>query len=159
MTQNTLIVAGIVIIIASLAVGYYLGSQQLNSASDQMLKEATVVSSKLENVTLAPFRGDLRVTYSVRNPTTMNIVLNVDADLYYGDVYIGHIVSSNQAIPPSTRVDVVVKTSIEGDILRAVQQGSGKQWLLKDEMTFTGNTLGIIPVTVMRTGNLSTQTT
>jgi hypothetical protein len=157
--RNSLIAVGVVIVIVGLVGGYYLGYQQLNMAADQMLKDATVISTKLENVTLVPFKGDLRVTYSVRNPIAMNIVLNMDADLYYGDVYIGHVVSNNQAVPPSARVDVVVKTAIEGDVLKAVQQGSGKQWLLKDAMTFTGSVLGFVPVTVIRTGALSTPAT
>jgi hypothetical protein len=157
--RNSLIAVSVVVAIIGLVGGYYLGYQQLSTAADQMLKDATVVSTRLENVTLVPFRGDLRVTYSVRNPVAMNIVLNMDADLYYGDVYIGHVVSSNQAVAPSTRVDVVVKTAIEGDILRAVQQGSGKAWLLKDSMTFTGTALVFIPVTVTRKGELSTLVT
>jgi hypothetical protein len=157
--RNSLIAVGVLIVIVGLIGGYYLGYQQLSGAADQMLKDASVVSTRLENVTLIPFKGDLRVTYSVRNSVAMNIILNMDADLYYGDVYIGHVVSSNQAIPPSTRVDVVVKTVIEGDILRAVQQGSGKPWLLKDSMTFTGTVLWFLPVSVTRTGELSTQAT
>jgi len=133
-----------------------LGYRQLNDAADQMLKETTLVSTKLENATLIPLKGDLRVTYSVRNPTTMRIVLNMDADLYYGDVYIGHVVSNDQVIPPSARTDVVVTTQIQGDLLKAIQQGTGKPWLLKGTMTFTGSALGIFPVTVTKTGDLST---
>ena len=150
-----LIVVVAAIIVFSFVGGYYLGYRQLSDATDQMLKEAMVVSTKLENVTLIPFQGDLRAIYSVRNPVAMSIVLNMDADLYYGDVYIGHVVSSNQVIPPSARVDVVVRTAIQGDILRAVQQGSGRIWLLRGAMTFTGNALGFIPVTVTKTGDFS----
>ena len=133
-----------------------MGYWQLNDAADQMLKETTLVSTKLENATLIPLKGDLRVTYSVRNPTTMKIVVNMDADLYYGDVYIGHVVSNNQVIPPSARTEVVVTTKIQGDLLKAIQQGTGKTWLLKGTMTFTDSALGILPVTVTKTGDLST---
>jgi len=154
--QNTLIVAGVIVIVVGLAGGYFLGYWQLNDAADQMLKETTLVSTKLENATLIPLKGDLRLTYSVRNPTTMKIVLNMDADLYYGDVYIGHVVSNNQVIPPSARTEVVVTTKIQGDLLKAIQQGTGKTWLLKGTMTFTDSALGILPVTVTKTGDLST---
>jgi LEA14-like dessication related protein len=144
----------IVIIFVGVIGGYYIGFKQVNETADQMLDEVTLVSTKLENVTLLPFTGDLRITYSVRNPATMRIVLNMDADLYYGDVYVGHAVSNEQVVEPESRSDVVVKTSIEGELLKAIQLGAGKSWVLKGTMKFTGFVLGLIPITTTRTGIL-----
>ena len=58
--------------------------------------------------------------------------------IYHGDVYVGHVTSSEQTINPGNRSDVIVKTSIEGDVVKAIQQGSGKSWQLRGTMTFTG---------------------
>ena len=156
--QNTLLVIGVIIITAGFAGGYYLSYSQLSNAADVMFEEATVVSTKLENVTLIPFKGDLRMTYSVRNPTEMEIVLNMDADLYYGDAFVGHVVSTDQVLPPSTRTDFVVKTSIEGALAEVFEQGSGKSWSLEGTTKFSGSAFGFIPVTVTKTGVLSAST-
>lgn len=154
MKQNQLLTIAIVIIVVGILGGYYFSLKQLNDAADQMLDEVTTVSTKLENVTLLPFTGGLRITYSIRNPATMKIVLNMDADLYYGDVYVGHVVSNEQVVEPETRSDVVVKTRIEGELLKAIQQGAGKPWVLKGSMRFTGFLLNMIPITTTRTGIL-----
>jgi hypothetical protein len=143
-----------VIIIVGLIGGYYISFKQLNETADQMLDEVTIVSTKLENVTLLPFTGDLRITYSVRNPASIRIMLNMDADLYYGDVYVGHVISNEQTVTPETRSNVVVKTNIEGELLKAIQQGAGKPWVLKGTMKFTGFVLDLIPITTTRTGIL-----
>ncbi len=154
MKQNQL-AAAVIIVILGVMGGYYLGYRQVDEAAAQMFREATIVSTKVENVTLLPFSADLRVTYSVRNPTDTRIILNMDADLYHGDVYVGHVTSSEQTINPLTRSDVIVKTNIKGDIVKAIQQGTGKSWQIKGTMKFTGYLLGVIPVTSTKTGILS----
>ena len=154
MKQNQLAAAAIVMVLSVIG-GYYLGYRQVDEATDQMFREATITSTKIQNVTLLPFSADIRVTYSVRNSIDTRIILNMDADLYHGDVYVGHVTSSEQTINPGNRSDVIVKTSIEGDVVKAIQQGSGKSWQLRGTMTFTGYLLGIMPVTSTKTGILS----
>jgi hypothetical protein len=67
---------------------------------------------------------------------------------------VGHVISNEQTVTPETRSNVVVKTNIEGELLKAIQQGTGKPWVLKGTMKFTGFVLDLIPITTTRTGIL-----
>lgn len=82
MKQSQLAAAAIIVVLAVIG-GYYPGYRQVDGAASQMFRDATITSTKVENVTLLPFSADLRVIYSVRNPTDTRIILNMDADLYH----------------------------------------------------------------------------
>ena len=79
--------------------------------------------------------------------------MNMDADLYQGDVYGGHVVSHERVVGPETRSDVIVKTRSRGTI----ESDSAVGWKIlaaKEHYRVHGPSLDIIPITTTGTGIL-----
>jgi len=74
----------------------------------------------------------------------MRIVLNMDADLYQGDVYGGHVVSHERVVGPETRSDVIVKTRSRG-IIESDSAGGWKIRAAKENYTVHGPSVRYYP--------------
>jgi len=68
----------------------------------------------------------------------------MDADLYLGDVYGGHVVSNERVVGPETRSDIIVKTRSRG-IIESDSAGGWKILAAKEHYTVHGSSVRYYP--------------
>ncbi len=148
------------IIVALVLVGfsglYGYTYMQVDGASNGVLDSAELVDFQLVNLTLVPPSADLLLSYSVRNPSGLKLILSLDTDIYYGDAFVTNLEADGQVIEPNGRSTIDVTAHLEGSIIDVLRNaGGGAGWTNTGRMTFTHMMLGFVPVTVVRTGNFT----
>ena len=155
MSRNTTVLTGVfLILLIGLGAVYYSTYKQLDEAATSMIEEAELTSTKIETLSLIPFSANIKIVYSIKNTLDIAIKINIDADLNYGTKTISHVTANDQLIQPSDTSEIALITSIDSSAFQALSQGTGQPWSTKGTMTITGYALGIIPVTITRTGDL-----
>ena len=130
--------------------GSYIYVQgQLSDAVDGLNVEYSGL--RVTGFSLIPFEVNLTLTYTVTNPSGMDLLLSMDGSLLFGETAVSPVQVSQQPVEARGSSDVEVEVSLTGAILGAMgDYEEGDQYRLEGTLTATHRFAGLVPVTVTR---------
>jgi hypothetical protein len=130
--------------------GSYLYIQgQVSEAVDGLTVEYSGL--RVTGFSLLPFEVNLTLTYTVTNPSGMDLLLSMDGSLLFGETAVTPVHVSRQPVGAGGSSDVEVEVSLTGSILQAVgDYEEGDEYRLEGTLTATHRFAGLVPVTVSR---------
>jgi len=130
--------------------GSYLYVQgQLSEAVDSLTVEYSGL--QVTGFSLIPFQVNLTLTYTVTNPSDMDMSLSMDGSLLFGETLVTPVHVSQQPVTAGGSSDVEVDVALTGSLLQSIgdyEEGDG--YRLEGTLTATHRFIGLVPITVSR---------
>ena len=142
----------LIVLVAAVVVagGSYLYVQgQLSEAVDSLTVEYSGL--QVTGFSLIPFQVNLTLTYTVTNPSGMDLSLSMEGSLLFGETTVSPVHVSQQQVEAGGSSDVEVDVSLIGAILQAIgDYEEGDEYRLEGTLTATHRFIGLVPITVSR---------
>jgi len=147
-TRNRVLLA--LVAAAVVAGGSYIYVQgQVSDAVDRLTVEYSGL--RVTGFSILPFHVNLTLTYTVANPSGMDLALSMDGSLLFGEAVVTPVHVAQQMVKAGGSSDVDVGVSLTGAILGAIgDYEEGDQYRLEGTLTATHRFAGLVPVTVTR---------